>query len=187
VTKTKQHKSSWLTSHFSSHRNSSFWSGKPWQRWCTGWFCVSTWHKLGYHRERSLPWGNASMGSSCKAFSQLVIKGGRAHCEWCHLWAGSLGFYKRAGWARQGKQASKEHPSMASASAPASWPAWVPVLTSFGDEQQYGSVSWINPFLPNLLLDYDVCAGIETLTKTTSYISLCNNGIKTWELLHAFW
>jgi hypothetical protein len=31
-----------------------------------------------YHRERSLPWGSASMRSSCKAFSQLVIKGGRA-------------------------------------------------------------------------------------------------------------
>jgi hypothetical protein len=35
-----------------------------------------------------------------------------------------------------------------------------------GDEQQYGSVSSINPFLPNLLLGHDVCAGIETLTKT---------------------
>jgi hypothetical protein len=57
---------------------------------------------------------------------------------------------------------------MASASAPASWPAWVPVLTSFGDEQQCGSVSGINPFLPNLLLGRDVCAGIETLTKTGS-------------------
>jgi hypothetical protein len=39
------------------------------------------------------------------------------------------------------------------------------VLTSFGDEQQYGSVSQINPFLPNLLLGHDVCAGIETSTK----------------------
>jgi hypothetical protein len=38
-----------------------------------------------------------------------------------------------------------------------------------GDEQQYGSVSQINPFLPNLLLGHDVCAGIETLTKT-----ICN-------------
>jgi hypothetical protein len=57
---------------------------------------------------------------------------------------------------------------MASASAPASWPAWVPVLTSFGDQQQYGSVSWINPFLPNLLLGYDVCAGIDNLTKTVA-------------------
>jgi hypothetical protein len=30
-----------------------------------------------YHRERSFSWGNASMSSSCKAFSQLVIKGER--------------------------------------------------------------------------------------------------------------
>jgi hypothetical protein len=35
-----------------------------------------------------------------------------------------------------------------------------------GDEQHYGSVSRINPFLPNLFLGHDVCAGIETLTKT---------------------
>jgi hypothetical protein len=33
----------------------------------TGWSC---------HRERSFSWGNASMRSSCGAFSQLVIKGG---------------------------------------------------------------------------------------------------------------
>ena len=30
----------------------------------------------GYHRERSFSWGNASMKSSCGAFSQLVIKSG---------------------------------------------------------------------------------------------------------------
>jgi hypothetical protein len=53
---------------------------------CTGWLCVSGW---SYHRERSLPWGNASMRYSCKVFSQLVIKGGRAHCGWYHPWAGS--------------------------------------------------------------------------------------------------
>jgi hypothetical protein len=58
---------------------------------------------------------------------------------------------------------------MASASAPAFWPAWVPVLTSFGDEQQGGNVSRINPFLPNLLLGHHVCAGIETLTKTIGH------------------
>jgi hypothetical protein len=28
-----------------------------------------------YHKERSYSWGNASMRSSCKAFSQLVFKG----------------------------------------------------------------------------------------------------------------
>ena len=105
-----------------------------------------------YHRERSLPWGNASMRSSCKAFSQLVIKGEGAHCGWCHPWAGSLGFYKKASWASQGKQANKWHPSVVSASAPASWPAWVPVLTSSSDKQQCGNVSQINPFLPNCFL-----------------------------------
>jgi hypothetical protein len=31
------------------------------------------------------------------------------------------------------------------------------------------SVSRINPFLPNLLLGHDVCAGIETLTKTVLF------------------
>jgi hypothetical protein len=30
-----------------------------------------------YHRERSFSWGSDSMRSSCKAFSQLVIKGER--------------------------------------------------------------------------------------------------------------
>jgi hypothetical protein len=38
---------------------------------------VSTWHSWSYHRERSFTWGNASMRFSCKAFSQLVIKGER--------------------------------------------------------------------------------------------------------------
>jgi hypothetical protein len=70
---------------------------------------------------------------------------------------------------------------MASASAPASWLAWVPVLTAFGDEQQCGSVSWINPFLPNLLLGYDVCAGIETLTKTNWYQ---HSGVLLWQPGH---
>jgi hypothetical protein len=65
------------------------------------------------------------MRSSCKAFSQLVIKGegplvGDAICELVVL--GSI--------REQAEQASKKHLSMASASAPASWPVWVPVLTS---------------------------------------------------------
>jgi hypothetical protein len=47
-------------------------------------------------------------------------------------------------------------------------------MTSFGDEQQCRSVSQINPFLPNLLLGHDVCAGIETLTKTIWDLSPCH-------------
>jgi hypothetical protein len=97
-------------------------------------------------------------------------QGGKAPGGWDHLWAGSIEFCKRAGWASQGKQASKEHPSMASASAPVSWPAWVPVLTSFSDEQQYGNVSWVNPFLPppTCFLVMMFCPGIETLTETVT-------------------
>ena len=33
---------------------------------------------LSYHRERSFSWESAFMRSSCKAFSQLVIKKGRS-------------------------------------------------------------------------------------------------------------
>ena len=45
------------------------WISVYWLALCqldTGW---------SYHRKRSFSWGNASMRSSCKAFSQLVIKG----------------------------------------------------------------------------------------------------------------
>jgi hypothetical protein len=44
------------------------------------------------------------MRASCGAFSQLVIKAGRAPCGWDHLWAGSLGsIRKQAGQARGSK------------------------------------------------------------------------------------
>jgi hypothetical protein len=58
-----------------------------------------------YYRERSFSWGNASMRSSCKAFSQLVIK-----------WGGSLvggaisGLVVLGSIRKQAEQASKEHP-----------------------------------------------------------------------------
>jgi hypothetical protein len=55
------------------------------------------------------------MRSNCKAFSQLVIKGER------RLVGGTIsGLVVLSSVREQGKQASKEHPSMASASAPAS-------------------------------------------------------------------
>jgi hypothetical protein len=110
---------------------------------------------------------------------------------WYYLWAGSLGFYMKSSWASQEKEASKWHPTMTSASASASWPAWVPVLTSFGDQQQCGNVSWINPFFPNLLLGHDVCAGIETLTRTrrvwwTQVFSLLKGKYKSGQNLSLF-
>jgi len=96
------------------------------------------------------------------------MREGPAHCGWCHPWAGGPGFYKTASWASQGKQASKQRPPwpLHHLLPPSSCPVWVPVPTSFGDEQKCGSVGWINPFIPNLLLGHDVCSGIETLTKT---------------------
>ena len=106
----------------------------------------------GASLEEMRPWDPA-----IRHFLKNRGEGERAPCGWCHLWAGRLGFYKKANRASQGKQASKQYPSMASASAPASWPAWVPVLTSLVmNSIQYGSVSRINPFLPNLLLGHDV-------------------------------
>ena len=135
---------------------------------CTSWFYVSSWHKLELSQRKELQLRNCLHEIQLWGIFSISDQGGKAPCGWCHLWAGCLGFYKRAGWASQEKQASKEHPSVASASAPASCPVWVPGLTSFDDKQQYGSVSQINPVLPNLFLGHDVCEGIETLTKTSS-------------------
>jgi hypothetical protein len=88
---------------------------------------------------------------------------GMEACRWYHLWAGSLGFYKKTSWASQGRQASKKHPSK----APASWPAWVQSWYPLVINSHAGSLRWINPFLLSLLLGHDVSAGIETLTKTS--------------------
>ena len=44
--------------------------------------------------------------------SRKNVRQSPTHCGWCHPWAGGLGFYKKASWASQGKQSSKQHPSM---------------------------------------------------------------------------
>jgi hypothetical protein len=59
------------------------------------------------------------MRSNCKAFFSINDQGGKAPGGWDHLWAGSLGSTREQAEQARGKQASKEHPSMASASAPA--------------------------------------------------------------------
>jgi hypothetical protein len=73
-----------------------------------------------YHRERSFSWGNASRRSSCKAFSQLVIKEGGPLVGGANSGLVVLGSIREQAEQTIGsRQASKEHPSMASASAPA--------------------------------------------------------------------
>jgi hypothetical protein len=71
---------------------------------------------------------------------------------------------------------------------------WVSVLNSFNDEQWYGSVSQINPFLPSSLLGHGVSflTAIETLTKTLSlkicyqwylwkwFKTICSGQLSTW-------
>jgi hypothetical protein len=64
---------------------------------------------------------------------------GPAHCEW-YRWPGGLGFYKKAGWANHGEQASKQHPSIASASAPAS--RFLLCLSSCPDFLWWWTVVW---------------------------------------------
>jgi hypothetical protein len=108
----------------------------------TGWFCVSTWHKLELSQGKEIQLRKCLHEIQLWGIFSISDQVGRAPCGWYHLWAGSLGFYKKASWASRGKQASKENPSIASESAPASWPAWVPFMM----------------FYP----------GIETLTKTGS-------------------
>jgi len=123
-----------------------------------------------YHRERSLPWGNASVRSSWKAFSQLVIKVGGPTVGSAIPGLEVLGSIReQAEQARGSKPVSNIPP----------WPlhqflfpdllefqSWPPLVMNSNVE----SVSWINIFLPNLLLGHNVCAGIRhyQITKTST-------------------
>jgi hypothetical protein len=117
---------------------------------------VSTWHSWSYHRERSFSWGNASMRSNCKSFSQLVKKEERP----------LVGGDKRAGWASQGKQERASLHGLCISSC------FLTCLSSSPDFFQWWTAMWkckLNkPFPPQLLLGHDVCVGIETLTKTVA-------------------
>ena len=128
--------------------------------YCTGWFSVSTWHRWSYHRERRFRWGTASMISSCKTFSQFVIKRGRSQLIVSGAIPGLVVLVSKRKQAEQARASKpvKQHPSMPlhQLLPPSSCPVWVPVPTSFGNEQQHLNVSWLNPFLPNLLLGHDV-------------------------------
>jgi hypothetical protein len=99
------------------------------------------------------------MRSSCGAFSRLVIKGERPLVGGTISGLGVLSPIREQAEQARGSKPVRNIPP---------WPQHQ-LLTSFSDEQQCGSISRINPFLPNLLLGHDVCAGIETLTKTNWY------------------
>ena len=136
---------------------------------------VSTWHSWSYHRKRSFSWGNASIRSNCKAFFSISYQGEKAPCGWDHLWAGNLGSIREQAEQARGSKPVENIPTWSS--------CFLTCLSSspdfLGDEQQYGSVSQINPYLPNLLLGHDVCAWIETLTKTGC--NIIRNISRTWQ------
>ena len=101
------------------------------------------------------------MRSNCKAFSQLVIKGERP------LVGGTISGLVVLGSIREQAEASQKRTSLHGLCISSCFLTCLSSSPDFlGDEQQHGSVSRINPFLPNLLFGHDVCAGIETLTKT---------------------
>jgi hypothetical protein len=103
--------------------------------------CDTSW---SYNRKSSLPWGNVRMRSRYTAFSQLVIKRGGPSPLWVVPYlAGGPGFCSsKSGEAIQNDFCINQ--LLPPGSCPVSG---VPVLTSFGDQQQCGSVSWINHFL----------------------------------------
>ena len=105
------------------------------------------------------------MRSNCKAFSQLVIKGGGL------LVGGTIPglvvlVLEESRLSKPG-EASQKRTSLHGLCINSCFLTCLSSSPDFrGDEQ---SVSRINTFFPNLLLGHDVCVGIETLTKTALY------------------
>jgi hypothetical protein len=113
---------------------------------------LSTWHKLGSLRRGNHSWENASMSLTCrKTYGPFFLMDN--WCVWDHstVSGGIPGQWTWGIWANQGEKVSKQHSSMASASAPASsFLSWVPVLTSW--MMDYKLQNKINSFLLKLFL-----------------------------------
>ena len=154
-----------------------------WEEPCSGWLFMSTWHRLELSQRKKHQLGKCLHEIQLWGIFSINDQEVRAPYWWYHPRTGSLRLYKRAGWTSQVKQASKKHPSMASASTPASWLGWVQIQTSFDNEQLCGCICSINPFFPNLLLGHDVCVRIETLTKRNWYQ---HRVVSLWQPVHYF-
>ena len=105
------------------------------------------------------------------AFSCSTTDVGEPSSLWAvPSWAGGPRFCKKAGWASHKEKVIEQQPPwpLHQPLPPGSCPAWVPVLTSFNDEQCCGSISLINPFYANLLWSWCFITAIEALTGTSS-------------------
>jgi hypothetical protein len=72
---------------------------------CTGWFCVSTWHKLELSQRNELQLGKCLLEIQLWDIFSISDQGGRAPCGWDHPWAGSLGSIRE-----QAEQARRSKP-----------------------------------------------------------------------------
>jgi len=122
-----------------------------------------------YHTERDSPWGNASMRSSCKAFSQIVTKLAAPNVGGAIHWLVVLGSIWRKAEQGRGSMPKSNIPPRPLYQLCFLASAWVPVLASIDDEQQCGYISWIHPFLPNLLFGHDVSAWIGSMINTSGH------------------
>ena len=81
---------------------------------------------------------------------------GPAYCGWCHPWTGGPGFCNKVGWASPEEPASKQHSSMASASAPVS--RFLSCLCSCPEFLWWWNVTWKykpdKPFPPPSCFDH---------------------------------
>jgi hypothetical protein len=62
----------------------------------TGWFCVSTLHRLELSQRKELQLGKCLHEIQLWGIFSISDQEGWPLCGWYHLWAGSLGFYKKA-------------------------------------------------------------------------------------------
>ena len=117
---------------------------------CTNWFCVLTWHRLKLSPRKEHHLGKCLHEIHLWGIFSLGDQGGRGHCGWCNSWAGVLGSIRK-----KTEQARESHP----VSNISPWPLHqlllpelleFPVLTSFGDQQQFRMCKLNKPFPPQL-------------------------------------
>jgi hypothetical protein len=130
--------------------------------------CFPTWQKPEVSEKRSTIWeyvpSDWSIGKS-GTFSWL-------RSLWEGAIFGSLPWSRKAGWTSHEGQASKQHPSMASALAPASrFLFWVLVLTFLHDELWWNKTSQLQD-----ASIHGVYSGYRKQART----SLCVSGGDSW-------
>lgn len=109
---------------------------------------LSTWRKLESFETGKLDWESGPCRSTPGTFPWFVNRGRSQPVVGCVDSRKMVLSDRKAGWASQEKQLSKQCPSAASASVPSF--RFLPRLPSVNSDSGYGSQ--ISPFLPKLVL-----------------------------------